>query len=238
MSKQTTFAATDAGHKFLELYAEPVVTNTYLKVAILVLSVVALALLALLYRAQTAASRLKPLVISVSDIGRGQVVNYADFSKVPVERVSKYYLARWAELYYGRNHATLQRDFAESLNFFSNELQSATLGRVTKAKTLETFLLDPSAPNVDIEIKAVVLDDTRQARIAPTSNSKRFSTRQATSRSRAANAGRPTSFTASVTKYPTRCCSPILSASSSATSTRTRRSGADDVAVSLRVFGH
>ncbi len=80
---------TDAGHKFLELYAEPVVTNTYLKVAILVLSVVTLASLALLYRAQTAASRLKPLVIAVYDIGRGQVVNYADFSKVPVERVSK-----------------------------------------------------------------------------------------------------------------------------------------------------
>jgi type IV secretion system protein VirB5 len=71
MSKQTTFATTDAGHKFLELYAEPVVTNTYLKVAIMVLSIVALALLALLYRTQTAALRLKPLVISVSDIGRG-----------------------------------------------------------------------------------------------------------------------------------------------------------------------
>ena len=42
-------------------------------------------------------------------------------------------------------------------------MQGATLARVTKAKTLETFLLDPSAPNVDIEIKAVVLDDTRQA---------------------------------------------------------------------------
>ena len=70
MSKQTTFAATEAGHKFLELYAEPVVTNTYLKIAILVLSVVALALLALLYRAQTTALRLKPLVISVNDLGR------------------------------------------------------------------------------------------------------------------------------------------------------------------------
>jgi type IV secretion system protein VirB5 len=46
---QKEFPITDAGHKFLELYAEPVVTNTYLKVAILVLSVVALALLALLY---------------------------------------------------------------------------------------------------------------------------------------------------------------------------------------------
>jgi type IV secretion system protein VirB5 len=163
MAKQTTFATTEAGHKFLELYAEPVVTNTYLKVTLLILFVVALALLALLYRAQTAALRLKPLVISITDAGRGQVMNYADFSKVPVERVGKYYLARWAELYYGRNHATLHRDFSESLNFFSNELQSATLGRVNKEKTLETFLLDPSAPNVDIEIKAVVLEDTRQA---------------------------------------------------------------------------
>jgi type IV secretion system protein VirB5 len=57
----------------------------------------------------------------------------------------------------------LQRDFTESLNFFSNDLQGATLLRVNKAKTLETFLLDPSAPNVDIEIKAVILEDLRQA---------------------------------------------------------------------------
>jgi type IV secretory pathway component VirB8 len=154
---------TDAGHKFLELYAEPVVTNTYLKIALLVLSFVTLALLALLYRAETAASRLKPLVISVSDAGRGQVSSYADFSKVPVDRVSKYYLARWVSLYYGRNHATLQRDFSESLSFFSNDLQGATLLRVNKAKTLETFLLDPSAPNIDIEINAVVLEDIRQS---------------------------------------------------------------------------
>jgi type IV secretory pathway TrbF-like protein len=161
--QKTSFSTSEAGHRFLELYAEPIVANSYLKIALLVLSVVALALLALLYRAETAASRLKPLVISVTDAGRGQVMNYADFSKVPVERVGKYYLARWAALYYGRNHATLQRDFSESLNFFSNELQSATLVRVEKAKTLETFLLDPGAPNVDIEISAVVLEDTREA---------------------------------------------------------------------------
>lgn len=160
---KTSFSTTEAGHRFLELYAEPVVTNTYLKVALLVLSIVALALLALLYRAETAASRLKPLIISVSDAGRGQVSSYADFSKVPIDHVSKYYLARWAELYYGRNHATLQRDFTESLDFFSNDLQSATLLRVNKAKTLQTFLLDPSTPNVDIEINAVVLEDMRQS---------------------------------------------------------------------------
>ncbi len=161
--KRTEFAATDAGHKFLELYAEPVVTNTYLKVALLVLSVVTFSTLALFYRAQTTALRLKPIVISISDIGRGQVMNYDDFGKIPVDRVSKYYLARWTELYYGRNHSTLHRDFSESLSFFSNDLQGATLAGVNKAKTLDTFLLDPSSPNVDIEIKAVVLDDTRQA---------------------------------------------------------------------------
>jgi len=160
---KTSFSTTDAGHRFLELYAEPVVTNTYLKVALLVLSIVALALLALLYRAQTAALRLKPLVIAVSDLGRGQVMNYDDFSKIPVERVSKYYLARWTELYYGRNHATLQRDFSQSLDFLSNPLQSATLQRVDQQKTLQTFLLDPSSPDVDIQIDAVILEDLRQS---------------------------------------------------------------------------
>ncbi|MBT9332015.1 VirB8/TrbF family protein [Paracidobacterium acidisoli] len=153
---------TGAGHKFLELYAEPVVTNSYLKVALLILSIVAFALLALLYRAQTAALRLKPVVIAVSDIGRGQILNY-DSTAIPVERVSKYYLARWAELYYGRNHATLRKDFGDSLNFFSDEKQNATLNQVKKDKTLDNFLLDPSAPNVDVVIKAVVLEDTRQA---------------------------------------------------------------------------
>ena len=80
MTEKNTFPITDAGHKFLELYAEPVVTNTYLKVALLVLSIVALALLALLYRAQDAALRLKPLVISISEAGHGQVMNYDDFA--------------------------------------------------------------------------------------------------------------------------------------------------------------
>jgi type IV secretion system protein VirB5 len=160
--KKTSFSTTEAGHRFIELYAEPVVTNTYLKIALLVLSIVTLALLAFLWRAETAASRLKPLVIAVYDIGRGQVMNYDDFSKVPVERVSKYYLARWCQLYYGRNHATLQRDFSQSLSFLSDPLQSATLARVNQQKTLENFLLDPGQPNVDIEINAVVLEDTRQ----------------------------------------------------------------------------
>jgi type IV secretion system protein VirB5 len=160
---QNAGPVTEAAQKFLELYAEPVVTNTYLNVAILVLAAVSAVSLYLLYRAQTAALQLKPLIISVTDSGRGQVMRYDDFHSIPIERVSKYYLSRWTALYYGRNRSTLHRDFAESLNFFSNDLQSATLAQVRQANTLDAFLLDPSQPNVDIEIKAVVLEDTRQA---------------------------------------------------------------------------
>jgi type IV secretory pathway TrbF-like protein len=159
----TSYATTEAGHKFLELYAEPVVSNNHLRLALVVLSLVLLLLLMLLYRAQTAALHLKPMIIAVSDIGRGQVMNYSEFEKLPLERVSKYYLARWAALYYGRNRSTLQRDFAESLEFFSNDLQNQTLVRVRKTNALNTFLQDPGQPNVDIEVKAVVLEDTRQA---------------------------------------------------------------------------
>ena len=159
---KTSFSTSEAGHKFIELYAEPVVTNTWLKIALLVLTIVALTLLTILWRAETAASRMKPLVISISGIGRGQVMNYDDFSKIPIDRVSKYYLARWCQLYYSRNHATLQRDFSQSLDFLSNQLQSATLQRVSQQKTLQTFLLDPSALDVDIEIDAVNLIDLRQ----------------------------------------------------------------------------
>ena len=159
---KNNYPMTDAGQKYLELYAEPVVTNTYLKLALLVLSVVALTLLALFYRTESVALRLKPLIIAVSDTGRGQVMQYDDFAKIPIDRVSKYYLAQWAQLYYGRNHATVQRDFAESLSFFSNPLQSATIQRFQKQKILELFLLDPSQPNIDIEIHSVVLEDLRQ----------------------------------------------------------------------------
>jgi type IV secretory pathway TrbF-like protein len=163
MTNRTEFPITDAGSKYLELYSEPVVTNTYLKIALLVLALVSLALLVLFSRAQSAALRLKPLVISVSDVGRGQMIQYDDLTKIPMDRVSKYYLARWATLYYGRNHATLQRDFADSLNFFSDQMQNSTISETKKAKALDNFLADPGQPNIDIEVRAVVLEDLREA---------------------------------------------------------------------------
>lgn len=84
--KKTSCEVSEAGQKFVELYAEPMVTNSYLKTALLSVSLVCIGLLLMLYRMETTALHLKPLVISVSDIGRGQIMNYNDFSKIPLDR--------------------------------------------------------------------------------------------------------------------------------------------------------
>src|SRR5260370_7250190 len=89
-------------------------------------------------------------------------MRYDGFREAPLGRASNHYRARWATLHYARNHATLQRDFSESLNFFSDQLENVAIAETRKSRTLETFLADPGQPNIDIEIRAVALEDLRQ----------------------------------------------------------------------------
>jgi len=58
---------------------------------------------------------------------------------------------------------TIQKDLTKSLYFLNGDLQNAIIEQNKKAKTIETFLLDPSAPNVDIEVKNVAIEDLRSA---------------------------------------------------------------------------
>ncbi len=51
---ESRFNLSEAGQKYLERYGDPIVTNTYLKLTILIFGVVCLSVLVLLYRAQTA----------------------------------------------------------------------------------------------------------------------------------------------------------------------------------------
>ena len=88
---------TEAGQKFLEAYAEPVVTNTYLKICGLVLAMVSPEFACAVLPGAECRSSTEAADHSVTDSGRGQVMHYDDFRSVPIERVSKYYLARWAE---------------------------------------------------------------------------------------------------------------------------------------------
>ena len=149
--------------KFLEAYAEPVVLNSYLRVAVLVLAVAVLCLAYVAVRANNEMRATKPLVVRINDVGRAEVVSYGSFAYQPQEADNRYFLSQWAQLFYGRNRFTVQKDFTKSLQFLNGDIQSAIIEQSKKSKTLETFLTDPSAPNIDVEIKNVAIEDLRKA---------------------------------------------------------------------------
>ncbi len=94
---------TRAAERYLEQYGDPIVMNTYLKVTILVLAGIVVLLGMLVYRSQMALVNVHPMVIRVNDVGHAESVDYRDLKYRPQEAENKYYLSRWAELYFGRN---------------------------------------------------------------------------------------------------------------------------------------
>jgi len=156
------FNRSEAAHKYLEQYGDPIVTNTYLKLTILILAAVSLTTLTLFYRAQAALSNMKPLVIRINDVGRAEAVDFQNFAYKPQEAENRYFLSEWARDYYNRNHYTMQKDFTRALYFLNGDLQKAILERYKKEKVIDSFLLDPSQPNIDIEVKTVAIEDLRQ----------------------------------------------------------------------------
>lgn len=106
---------TRAAERYLEQCGDPLVMNTYLKIAILVLAVVTQALAALVFRSQKALASMKPLIIRISDVGHAEAIDYSNFKYRPQEAENKYYLTRWAELYFSRNRFTIERDQTRAL---------------------------------------------------------------------------------------------------------------------------
>jgi len=159
---ETSFRPSAAAQKYLEQYGDPIVTNTYLKLTILILAAVSLVTLSLFYRAQRALSTMKPLVIRINDVGRAEAIDYQNFAYRPQEAENRYFLSEWATDYYSRNHYTIRKDFTDALYFLNGDLQNAILAKFKKEKIIDSFLLDASQPNIDIEVKNVAIEDLRQ----------------------------------------------------------------------------
>jgi type IV secretory pathway TrbF-like protein len=154
---------TRAAERYLEQYGDPLVMNTYLKVTILVLAVVCVALMALLYRSQMALANAHPFIIRINDVGRAEAIDYRNFQYRPQEAENKYYLTRWAELYFSRNRFTIERDQTSSLYFLNGDVQRAVIDQERKDNTIANYTKDSSLPFVDVEVKNVILDDLRQS---------------------------------------------------------------------------
>ncbi len=154
---------TRAAERYLEQYGDPLVMNTYLKVTILVLCVVCLSLSALVYKSQKALASIHPMIVRINDVGHAEAIDYRNFQYRPQEAENKYYLSRWAELYFNRNRFTIERDQTNALYFLNGDVQRAVIDQERKNNTFMTYRNDSSLPYVDVEVKNVVLDDLRQS---------------------------------------------------------------------------
>jgi len=154
---------TRAAERYLEQYGDPLVMNTYLKVTILALVAVCLALAALVFKSQKALANMHPLIIRINDVGRAEAIDYRNFQYRPQEAENKYYLTRWAELYFSRNRFTIERDQTNSLYFLNGDVQRAVIVQEQKDKIIQTYRNDSTLPYVDVEVRNIVLDDLRQS---------------------------------------------------------------------------
>ena len=149
----------NAKRQFVELYGSALVLNTYLKLALLLISVLALGLLVLNFRTQAASATVKPLVIRIDDVGRAEAVQYDASSYEPQAPELRYFLTQFVVKHFSRIRATVQREYPDSLFFMDPSLADATIAQNDQSRAIETFLTNPSADEVDIAVQNVSLSE-------------------------------------------------------------------------------
>ena len=163
MKSEVTPDISRAAERYLEQYGDPLVTNTYLKIAMLCLAGLCVMLGLLVFKSQKALASAKPFIIRISDVGHAEAIDYRNLDYRPQEAENKYYLTRWANLYFGRNRYTIERDQTQALYFLNADVQRAVIEQEQKNNTIANYVKDSTLPYVDIEVKNVILDDLRQS---------------------------------------------------------------------------
>ena len=151
----------DAKRLYLEQYGDPMVTNTYLKIALTLVSVIAVGLLILDLKTIRTFENFRPLVIRIDDLGRAEAINYHNLEYKPQDAEAKYFLSQFCALYYRRNRYTIQDDFSKALYFLDGKLADGILDAYRKDDIIKKFLMNTSASEIDVEVKKVALEDMR-----------------------------------------------------------------------------
>jgi len=157
MTDDRTFQ--DAKRLYLEQYGDPMVTNTYLKIALTLISLVAVGLLVLDLKTIRTFENFRPLVIRIDDLGRAEAINYHNLEYKPQDAEAKYFLSQFCALYYRRNRYTIQDDFSKALYFLDGKLADGILDAYRKDDIIKKFLMNTSAAEIDVEVKKVALED-------------------------------------------------------------------------------
>src|SRR5213593_3219179 len=149
----------DAKRLYLESYGDPMVTNTYLKIALVLVSLVDIGLALVDLRTVRTFENFRPLVIRIDDLGRAEAINYHNFEYKPQDAEAKYFLSQFCALFYRRNRYTIHNDFAKALYFLDGKLADGILDAYRKDDIIRKFLTNNSAPEIDIDVKKVALEE-------------------------------------------------------------------------------
>jgi len=148
-----------ARRQFVELYGSTAVMNTYLKIALLLVCLLALGLLALNYTTAARFANIKPLVVRVDGVGRAEAVEYDAATYQPHPPEMRYFLTRFVVTHFGRLRTTVQRDYPDSLLFLAPALADATMAQNDQSRVVEGFVTNSAADEIDIEVKNVTLTE-------------------------------------------------------------------------------
>src|SRR5258706_8550754 len=149
----------DAKRLYLEQYGDPMVTNTYLKIALTLVSLVTVGLLVLDLKTIRTFENFRPLVIRIDDLGRAEAINYHNLEYKPQDAEAKYFLSQFCALYYRRNRYTIQNDLSKALYFLDGKLADGILDAYRKDDIIKKFLTTTSASGIDVEVKKVALEE-------------------------------------------------------------------------------
>ena len=154
----------DAKRQYVELFGSALVMNTYLKIALLCVSVIALGLLLLNFRTQSKYANVKPLVIRIDEVGRAQAVQYDTLTYTPQGQAPelKYFLVQFVTKHFARVRATVKQQYAESLYFLDAPLADATIAQDQRDHLIDGFLTS-TADETEIHVRNVTLDDLKAA---------------------------------------------------------------------------
>jgi type IV secretion system protein VirB5 len=149
----------DAKRQFVELYGSSLVMNTYLRIALALVCLLALGLLVLNFRTQARYSNVKPLIVRIDEVGRAEAVQYDASLYKPQAPELRYFLTQFVVKHFSRIRATIQREYSDSLFFLDNTLADATIAQNDHSRSIQTFLANPSEDEVDIVVQNVSLSE-------------------------------------------------------------------------------
>lgn len=148
-----------AKRQFVEVYGSALVQNTFLRITVVLVCLVAVGLVALNFYTAARYAEVKPLVIRIDEVGRAEAVAYdaTRYQAQPPEL--RYFLTQFTVKHFSRIRATVQREYPDSLFFLDPTLADATIAQNDQSRALETFLATPSADEIDVVVQNVSLSE-------------------------------------------------------------------------------